>query len=89
MQIGEEFMFNGYPVRVEQERERYSCDGCMMMCVTYKGERGCLATSEEREFADCKKDHVIFVTNEHGMAFMENRAKRVLVEKPVVIKRKK
>lgn len=75
MNVGEEFEFNGIPLRVKREMSEFSCEGCFFKYISIKGEIGCLTTSEESVFDCCKHDHIVFISldSEKGDPFIENR----------------
>ena len=61
MKVGEEFEYKGVNYRCESEKSDLSCVGCCLNFPCSKGRTGCLATSEDKVFDHCKRDHVIFV----------------------------
>lgn len=60
MKAGEIFDYKGVRFRVENEKSEFSCEGCALV-IYIKDKIGCLARSEDKIFATCKHDHVIFV----------------------------
>jgi hypothetical protein len=61
MKAGDEFEYKGVRFRVKSEKSEFSCDGCSLIFYCKDGRTGCSASSEDRIFAKCKHDHVIFV----------------------------
>lgn len=53
--------YKGVSLRLEREMSEFSCDGCYMKVNCGKGRTGCAATSDDKIFDHCKRDHVIFV----------------------------
>lgn len=64
MNIGDIIVYNDLLLRVDREKAEYSCNGCTLRYLTDKGESGCVAKSIERAFANCKRDHIIFVCDD-------------------------